>query len=250
MERRVFTVGSFVAGADVHRTRPGRALFPKCRACDTSLVEWRLFKGVSPDDVRQLVGVAERRTYNRGQVVFHDDEPADALHLVVKGYFAVRANVPGGDTVLLALIGPGDAFGELALIDTGRRGATVQAFADGETLALHRNAFEALRRQRPAVDRALATILAERIRRLNDLLLEAHHVEADQRVRRRLLELAEVFDGPVLLTQDEIAQTAGTSRATVNRVLREEEAAGSIALGRRRTTVRDPEALRRSAWSR
>ncbi len=213
-------------------------------------MEWRLFKGVSPDDVRQLVGVAERRTYNRGQVVFHDDEPADALHLVVKGYFAVRATVPGGDTVLLALIGPGDAFGELALIDTGRRGATVQAFADGETLALHRNAFEALRRQRPAVDRALATILAERIRRLNDLLLEAHHVEADQRVRRRLLELAEVFDGPVLLTQDEIAQTAGTSRATVNRVLREEEAAGSIALGRRRTTVRDPEALRRSAWSR
>jgi CRP-like cAMP-binding protein len=210
-------------------------------------VEWRLLAGVSPDDVRQLVEVAERRAFHRGQVVFHDDDPADALHLVAQGYFAVRATMPDGATVLVAIIGPGDAFGELALIDTGRRGATVQAFADGETLALHRNAFEALRRQRPAVDRALATILAERIRRLNELLLEAHHVEADIRVRRRLLELADVFGGSILLTQDEIAQTAGTSRATVNRVLREEEAAGSVVLGRGRTTVRDPEALRRAA---
>lgn len=200
--------------------------------------------------MQQLVAVAERRTFSRGQVVFHDDDEADALHLIAKGFFAVRSTMPGGETVLVAIVGPGDAFGELALIDTGRRGATVQAFADGETLALHRNAFEALRRQRPAVDRALATILAGRIRRLNELLVEAHHVEADVRVRRRLLELAEIFGGPVTLTQDEIAQTAGTSRATVNRVLREEEAAGAIELGRRRTTVRDADALRRSAWPR
>ena len=213
-------------------------------------MEWRLLAGVSPDDVRQLVAVAERRTFSRGQVVFHDDDPADALHLVAKGYFAVRSTMPGGESVLVAIVGPGDAFGELALIDTGRRGATVQAFADGETLALHRDAFAALRRQRPAVDRALATILAERIRRLNELLLEAHHVEADVRVRRRLLELADVFGGAILLTQEEIAQTAGTSRATVNRVLREEEAAGAVVLGRGRTTVRDAEALRRSAWPR
>ena len=213
-------------------------------------MEWRLLAGVSPDDVRQLVAVAERRTYNRGQVVFHDDDPADALHLVARGHFAVRATMPRGETVLVAIVGPGDAFGELALIDSGRRGATVQAFADGETLALHRNAFEALRRQRPAVDRALSAILVGRLRRMNELLLEAYHVEADVRVRRRLLELAEAFGGPIPLTQEEIAQTAGTSRATVNRVLREEEAAGSIELRRRRTTVRDAEALRRSAGTR
>ena len=206
-------------------------------------MEWRLLEGVSPDDVRQLVAIAERRTYQRGQVVFHDDDPADALHLVSRGHFAVRTTTPSGDTALVAIVGPGDAFGELALLDAGRRGGTVQAFADGETLALHRNAFEALRRQRPAVDRALATILAERLRRLNDLLLEAFHVEAEVRVRRRLLELGEAFGGAIPLTQDQIAQTAGTSRATVNRVLREEEAAGAVELGRGRTTVVDAAAL-------
>ena len=210
-------------------------------------MEWRLLAGVSAADVRRLVAVAQRRPFRRGQVVFHDHDPADALHLVVSGHFAVRVTVPTGETVLLAVVGPGDAFGELALISESSRGATVQAFSDGETLALHRDAFEALRRARPQVDRMLATILAERLRRVNDLLLEAHYVEADVRVRRRLLTLGAAFDGTIPLTQDEIAQTAGTSRATVNRVLRDEEAAGTVELGRGRTTIMDAAALQARA---
>jgi CRP-like cAMP-binding protein len=210
-------------------------------------VEWRLLSGVSAEDVRRLVAVAQRRTYRRGQVVFHDEDAGDALHLVVDGHFAVRLTLPTGESVLLAIIGPGDAFGELALVSGSSRGATVQAFSDGETLALHRDAFEALRRARPQVDRSLAEILAERLRRVNDLLTEAHYVEADVRVRRRLVELGEAFDGTIPLTQEEIAQTAGTSRATVNRVLREEEAAGAVELGRGRTTITDAAALQARA---
>jgi CRP/FNR family cyclic AMP-dependent transcriptional regulator len=210
-------------------------------------VEWRLLAGVSAEDLRRLVAVAQRRTFRRGQVVFHDEEAADALHLVVAGHFAVRITLPTGETVLLAIIGPGDAFGELALVSESGRGATVQAFSDGETLALHRDAFQALRRARPQVDRSLAEILAERLRRVNDLLTEAHYVDADVRVRRRLVELGQAFDGTIPLTQEEIAQTAGTSRATVNRVLREEELAGAVELGRGRTTVTDAAALRARA---
>jgi CRP/FNR family cyclic AMP-dependent transcriptional regulator len=206
-------------------------------------VDWRLLAGVSAEDVNRLVAVAQRRHFRRGQVVFHENDPADALHLVAHGHFAVRVTIPTGEAVLLAVIGPGDAFGELALVSDSRRGATVQAFSDGETLALHREAFEALRRARPQVDRSLAVILAERSRRLNELLVEAHYVDADVRVRRRLLELGNAFDGTIPLTQEEIAQTAGTSRATVNRVLREEEAAGAVELGRGRTTITDAMAL-------
>jgi CRP-like cAMP-binding protein len=188
-------------------------------------VEWRLLAGVSPGDVERLLAVTERRRFARGQVVFHEDDEGDALHFVSEGRFGVRA-----DGLLLTVIGPGDAFGELALVGGGRRGATVQALADGETRALARPAFAALRRQR-------------RVRELTAQLAEAHHVEAEVRVRRRLVELARAFGGAIPLTQDEIAQTAGTSRATVNRVLREAEAAGLVALGRGRTTVLDPEAL-------
>ena len=210
-------------------------------------MDWRLLAGVSAEDVSRLVAVAQRRTFRRGQVVFHDDDAADALHLVVRGHFAVRVTIPTGEAVLLAVVGAGDAFGELALVSDRRRGATVQAFTDGETLALHRDAFEALRRARPQVDRSLAVILAERLRRVNDLLMEAHYVDADVRVRRRLVELGEAFDGTIPLTQEEIAQTAGTSRATVNRVLRQEEAAGAVELGRGRTTITDAAALQARA---
>ena len=210
-------------------------------------MEWRLLAGVSAEDVKRLVAVGQRRTFSRGQVVFHHEDPADALHLVVSGHFAVRVTTPAGESVLLAIIGPGDAFGELALVSDSTRGATVQAFTDGETLALHRDAFEALRRARPQVDRSLAVMLADRLRRVNALLTEAHYVDADVRVRRRLLELGEGFDGTIPLTQEEIAQTAGTSRATVNRVLREEEAAGAVELGRGRTTITDAAALRSRA---
>ena len=61
------------------------------------------------------------------------------------------------------------------------------------------------------------------------------------------LELGDAFDGAIPLTQEEIAQTAGTSRATVNRVLREEEAAGAVQLGRGRTTITDAAALKARA---
>jgi len=206
-------------------------------------VQWRLLAGVSPEDVRQLVSVAERRSFRRGQVVFHDDDEADALHLVTEGRYAVRVTSPAGDPLLLAVVGPGDAFGELALVSAGRRGATVQALSDGETLALRRSAFDVLRRQRPAVERALVVMLAERLKRLNALILEAHYVDAEIRVRRRLLELAEAFGGTIPLTQEEIGDAAATARATVNRVLREEEAAGSVELGRGRTTNSDPAAV-------
>jgi CRP/FNR family transcriptional regulator, cyclic AMP receptor protein len=207
-------------------------------------MQWRLLAGVSEEDVRVLTGVCERRTFRRGEVVFHAGDEADALHLVADGRFAIRV----GDALLLDVAGPGDVFGELALVAPGLRSATVQALSPAATLELHRDKFDALRRQRPAVDRALVAILAERNRRTNALIVEAHLVDADVRVRRRLLELAEAFDGPIPLTQQEIAQTAGTSRATVNRVLRDEEAAGAISLGRSRTTIVDAEALRGRAY--
>ena len=101
----------------------------------------------------------------------------------------------------------------------------------------------------------LLRLLAEQVRRTSDRIVEAHHVDADTRVRRRLCELAETYGGgddePVVpLTQEDLAAIAGTSRATVNRVLREEEKRGVVALERGRVTLRDTEALAgRCRWS-
>src|SRR6266446_901655 len=93
-----FMVGSFSRVLMSSGRTPGRRASGLCRACDTLRVEWRLLAGVSAEDVSRLVAVAQRRAFRRGQVVFHDDDPADALHLVVHGHFAVRVTIPTGDT--------------------------------------------------------------------------------------------------------------------------------------------------------
>jgi CRP-like cAMP-binding protein len=204
---------------------------------------------VPPDDVRQVLSIARRRTFSRGEVVFHRDDPADSLHLIVKGRLAVRITTPLGDTALIAVQGPGDAFGELALVsENATRSATVSALEEAETLSVYRDDFARLQHQHPAVNRVLVALIAEQVRRANERIVEAHYVDADTRVRRRLLDLARLYGGDdgsatVPLTQEALAEMAGTSRATVNRVLREEERSGALELRRGQTLIRDGEAL-------
>jgi len=205
-------------------------------------VQWKLLSDVPSDELQQVLTIARRRPFDRGEVVFHEGDPADSLHLVVSGRFAARIRTPLGDTTLLAIYGPGDAFGELALVSPpSHRSATVVALEAAETRSIFREDFERLRKRHPGVDRVLVGLLAEVIRLMNERLLEAHYVDAETRVRRHLRQLATVYDrdgtSVIPLTQEEIAEIAGTSRATVNRVLREEERRGVIELKRGRTIV-------------
>jgi CRP/FNR family transcriptional regulator, cyclic AMP receptor protein len=204
-------------------------------------MEWPLFEGLPRDDVQSVLQAARRRMFAKGEIVFHYGDPGDSLHLVVKGRFAVRVMTPVGDVATLGIRGPGESFGEMALVEPdAHRSATIQALEPSETLAL---AYSQLGHLRPAVDRMLVVLLADQLRRNNQLLLDAFYVPAERRVLRRLLELGETVE----LTQEELAQLAGTSRATVNRVLREEEKRGALRLDRGRVTVLDADALRRRA---
>ena len=207
-----------------------------------------------PDDALQaLLTIARRRTFDRNEVVFHRGDPADSLHLIVKGRFSVRIATPLGDSATLSVRGPGDAFGELALLDAESiRSATVSALEAGETHSIYRGDFERLRKEHPSVNDVLAGILADRLRRLSDQLVEAYYVPADRRVLRRVCELADLYGGDddevtVPLTQEEVADLAGTSRATVNRVLRDAEKRGLVELRRGKTAVLNLEELSRRA---
>jgi CRP-like cAMP-binding protein len=208
-------------------------------------MEWPLLADLPPDDVRELLAIARRRTFARGEVVFHRDDPADSLHLVVRGRFGARVLTPLGDSVLVEVLGPGQSFGELALLSSdSRRSATVEALGAGETRSVFRDDFTVLQRNHPGVKDVLLRLLAEQLRRSTDRVVEAHYVDAETRVRRRLVELAATYeDGTVPLTQEDIAAMAGTSRATVNRVLREEAKLGVVALARGRTDVLDAAGL-------
>lgn len=200
-----------------------------------------------------MLQIARRRRFSRGEVVFHRDDPGDSLHLIIKGRFAIRIMTPLGDTTTIAIRGPGDSFGEMALVsEAARRAATVAALEESETLAVYKDDFARVRRTHPAVDKVLIAFLAHEVRRQNELLLEALYVPVERRVLRRLFELMTVYparDGEqwIPLTQEVLAELAGTSRATVNRVLNEEQKRGTLELRRGRTLVRDLDALARRA---
>jgi CRP/FNR family cyclic AMP-dependent transcriptional regulator len=215
-------------------------------------MRWELFSDLPSGELQRLLTVARRRTFGRGEVVFHESDPADSLHLIAKGRFAVRVTTPLGETAMLAIRGPGEAFGELALVSDAPRSATVAALEPAETYSLYRREFDELRREHPFVNRVLVAILASEVRRMDELIVEAFYVGAEQRVLRRLRELAGVYGGDgetvaIPLTQEDLAGLAGTSRATVNRALREEETRGTVKLGRGKITVLDLDELKRRA---
>ncbi len=214
-------------------------------------MEWPLFADVPAEDVRRLLSIARRRTFRKGEVVFHRDDLAESLHLVVRGRFAVRITTSLGESALLDVLGPGDAFGELALLlPDARRSATMEALEEGETRSVFRDDFARLQIEHPGVKDVLLRLLAQQLARASDRIVEAHYTDAESRVRRRLCELGERYatgegEAVVPLTQEDLADMAGTSRATVNRVLRDEERRDIVELARGRIRVRDLEGLRR-----
>ena len=129
-------------------------------------MRWSLLEGLPDEDVRQLLAIARRRTFRRGEVVFHREDPADSLHLVQKGRFAIRIMTPLGETATIGVRGPGDSFGEMALIEeNARRAATVAALEDAETFAVYQAEFQRLRAQHPQVNQLLIRFLTAEVRR-------------------------------------------------------------------------------------
>jgi CRP/FNR family cyclic AMP-dependent transcriptional regulator len=214
-----------------------------CRSYPSG-VQWELLRGLDPADVQRVLAGARRRRFGRGEVLFHEGDPGVTLHLVAKGRIAVRVTTPLGEVAMVDLLVPGDVLGELALLSPGgMRRATATALEPTETLAVDQETFSAMRRGDPSVCEFLVQLLAARVHRLTDRLLEALYVPADVRLLRRVLELSEHYGDVIPLTQEDLAGLAGTTRATVNRVLRREEKCGTLALHRGRVTLVDRPSL-------
>lgn len=213
-------------------------------------MEWPLLELVPDEDRRRFLSLARRRRFDKGMVVFHGGDPGDTLHFVASGRFCVRVETSLGVTAMLGLIGPGDYFGILALLDGSRpqRSASIVALERSETLSVQKSEFEELRHRFPAVNEMLLKALGEQVRRLSDSLVEAMYTPVETRVLRRLLDAARIWDGPVPgsvvpLTQEDLAELAGTTRPTTNKVLRQAEERGWVRVARGRVELIDPDAL-------
>lgn len=214
-------------------------------------IDFPLLAGLGETERSRLLAAGELRRFRRHEVVCHEGDPGDSLHLILSGRLAIRVTTPLGDVATLTLLGAGDSFGELALLDPdARRTATVVALEPTRTLALRRSVLVALREQHPEFDRFLIITLAGYVRRLSAMVLEAMYLPVEQRVRRQLARLARIYGGDapraeIHLTQDDIASLAGTTRATANRVLRALQTRGVLTLARGHIVILDRAGLER-----
>jgi CRP-like cAMP-binding protein len=211
--------------------------------------------GLSEEQAGAVLGACQRRRYTARQVIFHEGDPADGMHMITVGLVSVRVATPSGSSATLDILGPGDPLGELALVTPeGTRSATATALHTTETMALARSAFSRLRASIPALTDNLLTVLAERHRATMGRLAEALFVPVEARVARRLLDVTALFPpaaprGRVVISlgQGDLADLAGTTRETANRVLRHFADDGIVELARGRLTLVDQGALRRRA---
>jgi CRP-like cAMP-binding protein len=200
---------------------------------------------------RSILSKARRRRFARNEVIFHEGDPGDSLHLLARGHVAIRIHTPLGDVATVRIVRSGEFFGELAVVAPGPRNATAVALDVTETMTLDRGQLAELRASHAGIDELLVQALVTEIRRLAVQVVEAMYVPVDARVWRRLHDLAVVFGSAnepaneIPLTQEVVSQLAGCTRSTANRVLRAGENDGIIHMRRGCIEILDLEAVGR-----
>jgi len=215
-------------------------------------MEWRLLASLDPPEQRLVLGRTHRHRYAKGETLFHEGDLAETIHLIQEGRVVSRRTTPQGDVVTYAVLGPGEAFGEMAMLaDDHRRSSTIVAIEPVVTLTLRFDEFRQLCEEYSGVQGLLVRMLAQRVDRLSTHLIDALYLPADRRVLRTLVDLCGQYadrarSGEVTLplTQVDVSELSGASRPTTNRYLRRLEEEGLVRLNRGHVTVLDVEALR------
>ncbi|WP_426563945.1 Crp/Fnr family transcriptional regulator [Angustibacter sp. McL0619] len=191
----------------------------------------------------------------RSDTLFDEGDQGDQLYVIVEGKIKLGRTSNDGRENLLAILGPGEMFGELSLFDPGPRTATATSVGDSRLIGLGKLAFEPWLMEHPEVAQTLLQALARRLRRTNETLADLVFTDVPGRVAKALLDLSTRFGRPAddgilvahELTQEELAQLVGASRETVNKALADFATRGWLRLEARAVVLLDVERLRRRA---
>ena len=214
-----------------------------------------LFNALDDEAAAALASSLGTIRLRRGEVLFHEGDTGDKLYIVAEGKVKLGRTSSDGRENLLAILGPGQMFGELSLFDPGPRSATVTAVTDTAFYSLSHDDLLRWLDGRPDVANGLLAQLASRLRRANDVVSDLVFSDVPGRVAKALLDLADRFgrtaeDGVHVhhdLTQEELAQLVGASRETVNKALADFASRGWLRLEPRSVVLMDPERLARRA---
>lgn len=204
-----------------------------------------LFADLEPDELAAVARVVRRRHCPKGTMILAQDEPGNVGFLIVTGTVDVLLESEDGRQFIVARLGPGDHFGEMALLDTEPRSATVVATADTDLLVMRRDEFLAELLRYPRIMLRVLVTLSRRLRRTDTQVASLAFGDTAARLARLLLANATPSENgrAVQVAQDDLASMVGATRQTVGRIFGGWRRAGYIATSRRRTVVLNPEAL-------
>jgi CRP/FNR family cyclic AMP-dependent transcriptional regulator len=209
-----------------------------------------LFSELSRQELQRIADVAIPRAFPKGVRVFHEGDHSDACYVVRRGDLRVTREHSDGRAIALATLGPGDIFGELAMLDGGTRSASVETLSDCELLGLPATDVRRVIADHGDIAAKLIVAITRRLRETNERVARQSFQTVPSRVAGVLAQLiaeeaSEERPGiTVRMTQADLAQLAGTSRESVSRFLATLERAGVVAVGRGRVTILEPRRLR------
>jgi CRP/FNR family transcriptional regulator, cyclic AMP receptor protein len=215
-----------------------------------------VFSTLSPEELEHVAQVAVPRRFEAGEVVFKEGDEGSTCYVVRSGRARAVRGHPDGRSITLAHFGPGDIFGEMAMLDGERRSATVESIEGTHAIAILSADMHRLLREYPDISVKLVAALGRRLRETNERLARQSFQTVQSRVAAVLAELVATAradgetEGDVMITstQAELAQLAGSSRESASRFLAVLERAGIISQGRGKLTVHDPDALGRYVY--
>ncbi len=202
-----------------------------------------LFASFPEDQLRMLTMVVTRKSAPRSTTIMAGGDPTDSLYIVLSGRLKVMMSDSEGKEVILAILGPGEFFGEMGLIDDEPRSATVMTIEPCELLSIAKRDFKKCLAENfdmaMAVMRGLVQRLREADRKIGSLAL----LDVYGRVARLLLDMSENVDGEKVVTKrlpkQDIAKMIGASREMVSRVMKDLQTGGYIEMRGSKIVLRD-----------
>jgi CRP/FNR family cyclic AMP-dependent transcriptional regulator len=203
-----------------------------------------MFASFSPDQLRALVAMIMRRSAPRGSAILQEGAVADALYVVVSGRVKVMMGEEDGKETILSILGPGEFFGEMGLIDDNPRSATVMAIEPCELLAITRRDFRRCLLENPELAMAVMRVLVRRLREADRKIGSLAMLDVYGRVARLLLDMSENVNGQRVvtrrITKQDIAKMIGASREMVSKVMKDLQMSGYIEVQGSQIVLRDP----------
>ncbi len=201
------------------------------------------FAGLGEDALQAVAGLCVTCSLGAEEMLFLKGDPGDALYAVRRGQIRIATGTDSGRRLTLNLLGSGDVFGEVALLDGHPRTADAIATEPTELFMVRRRDFVDLLERRPVVAVRIIEFLCRRIRWMSERMEESVLLPLSARLSRRLLALADDYGAELHISQEELAIFVGATRESVNRQLQAWRRGGIVELGRSRIHVLDPGAL-------